>query len=199
MLTADNAGCIDTTTKLLTVNPRPIVTLSPKQSVVCLGKSIELNAGGGKQYNWAPAHGLNPLNGATTIATPSDNITYYVTVKNEFNCIRVDSASVSVAKPFQIQIVPDTFVCIGNAVQLPVKGADNYEWINNIIGLNNTTSSNPMASPQINTYAVVGNDQYHCFSDTKSVTVASKTTAICNRTQRYGIVNQGDVVTLPTT
>ncbi|MBS1748592.1 MAG: PKD domain-containing protein [Bacteroidetes bacterium] len=199
VLTADNAGCIDTTTKLLTVNPRPIVTLSPKQSVVCLGKSIELNAGGGKQYNWAPAHGLNPLNGATTIATPSDNITYYVTVKNEFNCIRVDSASVSVAKPFQIQIVPDTFVCIGNAVQLPVKGADNYEWINNIIGLNNTTSPNPMASPQINTtYTVVGNDQYHCFSDTKSVTVAVKPLPSVTAPNDMELLT-GDVVTLPTT
>ncbi len=197
VLTVDNAGCIDTTTKSLIVNPRPVVTLSPKQSVVCLGKSIQLSAGGGTQYSWASAHGLNQTNSATPVVTPADDITYYVTVKNEFNCIRIDSASVHVAKPFRIQLVPDTFVCIGSAVELPVKGADNYEWINNINGLNSTTSSSPMASPLVNTtYTVVGKDKYNCFTDTKNVTVAIKPLPSVTAPNDMELLT-GDVVTLP--
>lgn len=199
VLSVNNAGCIDTTTHSLAVNPRPDVTLSPKQSVVCLGESVQLNVSGGKEYNWAVASGLNQLNSATPLATPTDDITYHVTVKNEYNCIRNDSANVHVAKPFRIQIVPDTFVCIGSAVQLPVTGADTYEWINNITGLNTTTGANPMASPLANTtYTVVGKDRYNCFADTKNVTVAVKPLPTVTAPADMELLT-GDEVSLPTT
>jgi gliding motility-associated-like protein len=198
-LTVENAGCINTVTKPLTVNPRPAVTLIPKQPVVCLGNSIQFNAGGGTQYNWAPAPGLTSLNSDSPVATPSDDITYYVTVTNEYHCSREDSASVHVAKPFRMQLVPDTFVCTGSAVQLPVTGADSYEWINTIAGLSSTTSASPMAAPQVNTmYTVVGKDRYNCFTDTGTVTVAVKPLPSVTAPDDMELLT-GDEVTLLTT
>lgn len=174
-LSVDNQGCKSTATQSLIVNRRPVVNLTPKESAVCLGNSLQLKAEDGIQYSWSPAAGLSATNIASPVATPTDNITYTVNVKNEFGCMRADSAKLTVAKPFTIQLVPDTFVCIGSTVQLPVTGADSYEWINTTTGLNSTTSDKPVASPATNTtYTVVGADKYQCFTDTKSVTVAVK-------------------------
>lgn len=174
-LLADNQGCKSTATQSLIINRHPVVNLTPKQPAVCLGNTVQLNAEDGIEYNWAPATGLSQTDIASPVATPVDNITYLVNVTNEFGCSSMDSANIIVAKPFSMQLVPDTFVCMGSAVQLPVSGAYTYEWINTTTGLNNTTSDNPSASPAVTTmYTVVGTDQYHCFTDTKNVNVDVK-------------------------
>ncbi|MBX2925806.1 MAG: PKD domain-containing protein [Chitinophagaceae bacterium] len=172
-LIVENNGCKDTAMHALTVNRRPVVNLTPKNPAVCLGKSIQLNAEDGTQYQWHPSQYLDRANVANPVATPADNIRYSVEVTNAFGCKRSDSTDITVAKPFRIQLASDTFVCAGRSVQLPVTGAFSYQWINNTAGLSSTNSNNPAALPaNAITYTVVGYDNYHCFTDTASVDVA---------------------------
>lgn len=198
-LITDNQGCSDSAVHLLTVYKRPDVNLTPKQTVVCLGNSISLHANDGTQYKWDPAPGLSSYNIANPIASPADNTVYYVEVTNAFGCKRTDSASITVAKPFRINLVPDTHVCYGSTVQLPATGADSYQWINSITGLSSTTVNAPLASPIANTtYTVVGYDRYNCFTDTAKVNVEVKPLPWVKAPENMELPT-GSEVDLPTT
>jgi gliding motility-associated-like protein len=63
-------------------------------------------------------------------------------------------------------------LCIGSSIQLKASGATSYQWINNTIGLSNTSISNPTANTSnTTTYTVVGSDNYNCFKDTAKILV----------------------------
>ena len=65
-----------------------------------------------------------------------------------------------------------TDLCKGLSNQLNASGATSYQWINNTIGLSNTTISNPLATPPTNTtYTVVGSDTHGCFKDSVKITI----------------------------
>lgn len=172
-LYTENNGCIDTAVFALTIHPRPIVNLEPKDPAVCLGNTVQLHAEDGTTYQWSPALYLNRTDIAEPVAAPAENIVYSVEVTNAFGCKRSDSTSITVAKPFNIMLEPEAFVCEGKSVQLPVTGAASYQWIKVTTGLSSTTSNNPTAAPADSvTYTVVGYDGYNCFTDTASVNVA---------------------------
>jgi gliding motility-associated-like protein len=164
-------GCADTAYTALTVNPKPVINLQPKNPVICLDNSIQLTAGGGNVYTWTQAPGISNTSISNPFVSPEYSSTYSVEVTNEFGCINQDSTLVKVARPFQLEIAADTFLCRGLSVQLPVKGAATYNWISGE-ALSSTTSAEPIAKPSVNTlYQVVGYDAYSCFNDTASVEV----------------------------
>ncbi len=172
-LTVSNDGCNDTAYSALIVHPTPVVNLQPQQAVVCLGKSVQLRAGGGNMYAWTPASGLDDDASASPVASPSLSTVYTVHVTNGFGCQNADSSTVIVAAPFTIRVPADTFVCMGSSVQLYAGSADSYNWINTTTGLSNTQISNPVASPRSTVvYTVVGYDAYGCYTDTAVVHVA---------------------------
>ncbi len=172
-LVADNNGCIDTLTKTITVHPDPVITLSAKETVLCAGNQLTIQAGGGVAYLWSPALGLDNTSGQTVVASPRLNATYTVRVTDSAGCSKTDSVRIIVAQPFQLQLAPDAQVCQGNSIQLNATGANTYKWINNNSTLNNTQIPNPVASPSsTETYTVIGTDQYSCFTDTATIRVS---------------------------
>jgi gliding motility-associated-like protein len=171
-LVVKHDGCYDTTFGELIVHPKPVIGLNNKKAVVCLGNSLQLSASGGKIYSWSPATGLNNASIANPVASPEVNIKYLLTVSNEFGCTNKDSVDITVAQPIAITAPKDTFVCAGSTLQLKVTGASSYKWINNTVGLNNTTIANPSASLNADArFTVVGYDAYGCFTDTATVNV----------------------------
>ncbi|WP_290792281.1 PKD domain-containing protein [Flavihumibacter sp. UBA7668] len=164
-------GCSDTTVAQLIVNPNPEIGLTPKDPVLCLGNSVRLTARDGVQYNWRAADGIASLNSPNPFVSPEYTTTYQVTVTNSFGCFSRDSTTVTVGRPFTIQLAEDTSVCRGLSVNLPVTGANTYKWILGD-GLSSATSSTPVATPVADTrYTVVGYDAYNCFTDTAHVNV----------------------------
>jgi gliding motility-associated-like protein len=112
----DANGCINTGSTTITVNPLPIVTIHP-DTLLCSGESVQLFATGGAGYSWGPSAGLNCLNCANPIATPSVNTTYTAIVTNTFGCI--DSAHVRVnlnAVDARFS-TSDTTACVPTTVQ----------------------------------------------------------------------------------
>jgi len=171
-LIANNSGCYDTAIINLVVHAKPNINLLPKNTTICLGKSIQLNANGGILYQWSNNAGLSNYTIASPVATPTVSTQYFVEATNVFGCKNNDTATVNVARPFTLKVPLDTFVCRGNSAQLYATGAATYQWINNTVGLSNPAVANPVATPlTASTYTVVGYDVYQCFTDTAVVKI----------------------------
>ncbi|MEI8136275.1 MAG: gliding motility-associated C-terminal domain-containing protein [Bacteroidota bacterium] len=139
------------------VMPNLLTTIS--KSVICAGETSNINVNGATGYNWVPATGLNTSNGAFVIASPAVNTTYTVT---GFNGVCISTAVVPVQVvplPNLIISSPEYQICFGKSTPIYASGAQNYTWSPSA-GLSNTTNSNVIASPLVNTnYTVVGYNQ----------------------------------------
>jgi gliding motility-associated-like protein len=172
LLVSNLDGCLDTTIALLTVSDQPIVTFTPANPMVCLGSSVQVTAGGGIQYQWNASTGLSAGSSfANALVQPPVTMDYDVTVTGTNGCKRLDSVLVTVIDPFTMNLPLDTFVCIGDSIQLDPSGAYHYQWIGGS-PISDPGSATPWVYPLVNTtYTVVGTDRYGCFSDTGSVSV----------------------------
>jgi gliding motility-associated-like protein len=171
-LIVDNNGCADTLKHALRVHPKPTVTLSQRDAILCEGASMSITAGGGTSYSWAPASGLNNTSGPVAQANPVTNSVYVVHVTDANGCTQKDSVKIHVVHPFQLQLAKEVSICKGESIQLKATGGDLYQWINHTSGLSNTSISNPIASPDMNSiYTLSASDKENCFSDTVRVEV----------------------------
>ncbi|MEO5996787.1 MAG: PKD domain-containing protein [Chitinophagaceae bacterium] len=181
-------GCYDTANHTILVNPTPSVTASPSLTL-CSGISTQLTATGTLTYQWLPLQGLSCYTCASPVASPTNSTLYEVEGKNSFGCSAYDTVRITVMQPLHLNIAPNDSICIGQSTNLLVSGASSYNWSPSQ-GLNNTNTSNPIASPTITTiYRVVGYDGFDCFTDTAFVTVA---------VGKYPTVNLGPDLTLAT-
>ena len=90
-----NAGCESQRTALqVLVKPLPNSTLPPEEIRVGKGVKINLQANGGVKYTWQPATGLSDANIPNPELIAQDNITYTVTIENEFGCSLQKSVSI---------------------------------------------------------------------------------------------------------
>ena len=163
-------GCYDTAAVPLTVYPYPVLDLTPHKKTICDGDSVQLSVNPGPIYTWTPSVGLTSDTSSSPKAGPALPVTYYVTgVSN--GCSATDSAVIGVILRVQLKIPADTFVCIGNSVELSAYGADLYQWSPTEF-LSDISGGHALATPGVTTtYTVVGQDSLHCFADTNRIVV----------------------------
>jgi hypothetical protein len=82
--TVTNNGCTNIDSITITVDPKPTITKSP-DAIICVGTSLQLNAGGGVSYSWSPATTLDNASSPNPIATPLSTTKYFVTVTGAAN------------------------------------------------------------------------------------------------------------------
>ena len=89
-------GCYDTSAATtVTVNPLPVITVTPNPGVVCgTGDSVMIIASGAASYAWSPPTDLSATTGDTAYANPTTNTTYTVIGTDANSC--VDSTTVLV-------------------------------------------------------------------------------------------------------
>jgi hypothetical protein len=156
-------GCITQDTIVVTVNPRPNVSVSDSVLTFCnSGPGAQLEALGGVSYLWSPATGLDNPNISTPVATPSTTTLYSVTITNANGCSDVRTVLV---------IVPSVFagsnrtICSGSSTQLNAVyngTALSYQWTPST-GLSNAFIANPVAMPSSSIiYTVRVNDATGC-------------------------------------
>jgi len=163
-------GCMDSTTRSVTVHGNPTVTANNDLSL-CRDKSIQLQAAGAQLYEWTPAQGLSCDDCPNPVATPLTNTTYIVKGINNFGCPGFDTLDVTVYQPIQITASPDAVICAKQSIDLSASGADSYIWSPSQ-GLSSTTIADPVATPAVTTrYRVVGFDGHNCFTDTAYVSI----------------------------
>ncbi|HQQ93801.1 MAG TPA: T9SS type A sorting domain-containing protein [Bacteroidia bacterium] len=79
-------------TQTLLVNPRPMLVLTPQNSTICLGESINLNVVGANSYTWQPGS----ITGSTISVSPAQSSFFSVTGKDANACTSKDSIQVMV-------------------------------------------------------------------------------------------------------
>ena len=111
---ADN-GCIDSKTETITVNPVPTAELGPDLFVLD-GRTIKLPAsvsGNIVSYKWSPSTYLDKDDILFPEATPTDDVTYTLTVTTDKGCTASSNVFIKVLKMPQ---VPNTFTPNGDGV-----------------------------------------------------------------------------------
>ncbi len=147
----DGYGCTATDQVTVTVNPLPVPTVSPNQSI-CLGQSVTIFASGGGTYYWNPT-------GSTTSSitvTPSSSTTYAVNVTNGNGCTGTAFVNVTV-NPLPILNLQNGFVCNGQTTTLNAGNpGSTYVWLPGGQTTQTITISNP------GTYSVTVTNIYGC-------------------------------------
>ena len=69
-------GCSGTVSTTVTINPPPILSVTPPNPATCYNVGIQLNATGADTYIWKPDSTLSAYTGSPVTATPHGNITY---------------------------------------------------------------------------------------------------------------------------
>lgn len=170
-LTATNStGCIDTVYTTIDAYLVPTIDAG-KDTLVCRGSGVTLNASGADSYIWSPITGLSCTGCARPVATPDSITNYIVTGTTLHGCSNTGSVLVDVKQRFMINNSNGDTLCRGNGVRLFASGAHTYNWSPSA-GLSNAFVATPLATPaNTTTYRVVGYDDKGCFTDTGYVTV----------------------------
>lgn len=106
-------GCSSPLTNVpVTVNPLPVVSVSP-DAAICAGESTQLTASGADTYAWSPAQSLSSAAGASVSASPMNNTSYMVT-GNTAGCTGTATVSVQVTPVPIASFSPVTGQCLEN-------------------------------------------------------------------------------------
>jgi|GEM_PF-3140634 hypothetical protein len=117
------SGCSDLDTILVSVG---LVSNSflPSDTVVCVGDSITIDAGGGTSYSWS--------NGSTAQSVFVSSGSYSVSVLDSVGCTSVDTIEI-LSSPL-VDLVGDTFFCPGDSANLSTSlsgvAGGNFLWSN---------------------------------------------------------------------
>jgi gliding motility-associated-like protein len=172
-VTVSNGGCSKKDSVNIIVKNLPVISKSSDTSV-CINSVVSLFATGGTAYSWLPSTGLDNNQIANPVASAKENTTYYLAVKNAAGCIKLDSVKIKVNSLPSILKSNDTSICINSTAQLFSSGGTSYNWFP-ATGLDNTTISNPKASPSSTTqyYLTVANSAGCTKKDSVKITVNS--------------------------
>ncbi len=162
----DGAGCSDSTTFRVTVNPAPIIHVSPDPVHVCNrdGGGTDVTLTGAANYIWHPRIGLSCDSCANPKLTPASNIIYSVTGISQFGCKDSIVIPVVVYDSVATAIYHDTSICRGDAAHLLAKGGESYLWKGPFI--DNPTSYSVHVRPIANQIYTVYIHENECFDDT---------------------------------
>lgn len=172
---SNGQGCVAIREISVGVYP-PAVANAGVDLVACGGAPVILNGSGGVAYQWSPSTFLSSTVIANPVSTPSQDITYTLTVTDANGCTASDAVNVAVL-PAPVAVTgPDVEICIGQSTQLSASGGISYSW-SPLIAIDDPNSATPTVSPsQPVTYTVTVTAANGC-SDSESVTVSIFTVA----------------------
>lgn len=106
-VTCTGSGLSATTPEYtVSVNPLPVVTVTPNAGTICLpgGSTVTLTAGGANTYSWSPATGLSSTTNTTVTANPTVTTTYTVSGTDANNCTNTATATVTVSTALTLSV-----------------------------------------------------------------------------------------------
>lgn len=166
------AGCVNTGTVIVTVNPLPTISVSP--ITICQGIGGTLTASGANTYSWSPSTGLSATTGATVTANPASTTTYTVTGTSATGCVNTATVTVTVTPSATLTISKTNVSCFGgnngSATVSAVGGATPYTYSWTPSGGSGVTASGLVAG----TYTVTVTTANGCVS-TATTTITQPT------------------------
>ena len=186
-LTGESNGCSTTSTLLVFVNPLPTVTANANPTIICVGLTTTLTAGGATTYTWLP--GLQT--GASFTDAPLATQIYSVIGLDANNCPNIAAVTVSVLPSPTVNVAASpTAICFGGSTTLTATGANTYTWLPSA-----SNNSAIVETPTVNaTYTVIGDNAGCSQTQTIAITVNAlpTITAVTNPT----VVCAGSGITL---
>src|SRR5262249_17027846 len=123
---AGNNGCTASSQVTVTVNPVPILSLTPDDTV-CTGQSMQLTASGANTYTWSPLATLSSSTGSSVMANPSSTTTYIV-IGDLSGCTASSQVTIAVSPYPTLAVSTDDTICSGQNIVLTAIGANSYLW-----------------------------------------------------------------------
>jgi gliding motility-associated-like protein len=170
-VTAVFHGCpSDTFHFTATVEPFPIVTVIPKDTMLCIKDSMQIYSYVGPSYfsnytyTWSPGSFLsNPnINNPLFFCSTSGNYQYILAVNTPLGCTSYDTIYIRPRPPLVLNVIPDQTIHYGDSVRIWAKNAVYYTW-KPTNTLDNPTWGYPVASPlEPTTYSVLGINEFGC-------------------------------------
>ncbi|MBK8498597.1 MAG: gliding motility-associated C-terminal domain-containing protein [Flavobacteriales bacterium] len=183
----DGNSCTATDDVIVTVNPLPTVDAG-EDAWLCQGFQTDLNGSGSAgAAAWTPAANVANASALVTTADPLVTTTFTLTITDANNCAASDAVIITVSTDPPIDAGSDATVCGGVPVQLggsptSVPGST-FLW-SPASGLDDPTSSNPTAAPNVTTTYILTVSNDTC-SSTQAVTVTIGTTGVADFTARF--------------
>jgi gliding motility-associated-like protein len=171
LVVSNDLGCKDSTLSTIHVFPLPEIETN-RDTLICLGKSLNILATGAKHYSWAPDVYLNSGQIPNPISTPKENVEYQVMGIDSNGCVNYANLKVSVQQIPVIKI-KDTTIVIGELVNLNAYSPDlyNYQWMPSY-NLDYTNRPQVVAQPlETTTYTVTVSDTNNCFTVSKDILI----------------------------
>lgn len=107
-LIVNSTICYDTTTFILTVNPKPVLTLT-HDTILIIGQYVQLNATGAQFYDWSPINDLSCIDCPNPVAKPYSTIEYCVIGRNSYDCSDTACINITVDTECGEVFVPSGF------------------------------------------------------------------------------------------
>jgi hypothetical protein len=151
-------GCTNSTTKTITVNPLPIISISG-DTLTCANRPVTLTVVGANTYIWSN-NSLTP----TITVSPTVNTTYSVVGTNTNTCKNSATFTIGIY-PIPSPLLPtisisgNTLTCANKPVILTATGANTYTWSNGSL-----TPATIVTQTINTTYSVVGTNSNTCIN-----------------------------------
>lgn len=158
----DSFGCKDKDTVEVKLHPKTMILNAPKDTAVCLGDSLQLQASGALTYEWTPASLVdNPRISNPKILGLSSPILLYVKGVDANGCEGFDTLRIGVHPSLNLLVSPkNSFACVGDSVMFTASGAKSYQWFPPK-GLNADSIANPkhfVSGPKTYYVSAISND-----------------------------------------
>jgi gliding motility-associated-like protein len=163
LIVTSNKGCIDTTTNNVTVINKPPINLAFRDTLICNGDNLQLQASGAGTFSWTPATNIINANTATPLVDPPSTTFYYATL-DQNGCFNRDSVRVRVVDFVTLSAFSDTTICQGDAIQLHTAGNGLHFLWSPAANMNDATSANPVTTTNATTTYQVTASIGHCTS-----------------------------------
>lgn len=151
-------NCTDTAMVTVSIIPNPIVLIDSediRDTTICYGATITVNASGGNSYSWSNGNLTNGIS-----ISPTSNTSYSV-IGTTSGCVDTAIVNISVNPPILLNVT-NTTVCAGSPAEIIASGASTYIWSNSST---NDTLSLILYTPGTFTYSVSGVDSNNCVAN----------------------------------
>ncbi len=144
-------GCTDTIRKTINILDKPPLSVFPKDTLICVIDTLQLNAVGTGTYNWTPNYNISNVNIGNPLVSPDVPTTYYVTLTDAFGCFGSDSIRVDVRSFVTLFTANDTTICQTDSIRLnTISDGLRFVWTPTT-GINNPNIKNPTVAPLVTT------------------------------------------------
>ncbi|MEO5995646.1 MAG: gliding motility-associated C-terminal domain-containing protein [Chitinophagaceae bacterium] len=128
LISGNSFGCLDTLFKNVLIYDKPPITLSFRDSLICVKDMVQLQARGKGNFRWTPLQDIRDDKSATPTVSPPTTTTYFVDLDDD-GCLNRDSVKVQVTDHVSLQVMNDTTICKGDTVQLLITSDGfKYSW-----------------------------------------------------------------------